>query len=173
MILDLGQLEKGRFEATFRIPPDSRALEGFGGEVDEPIDLDVSVRAPDGHTLVVEAVLAGAVARPCRRCLAPVESDFRERFTIVYQMSDREEDTGDDDVILLEPGTTRIDLTQAVRDRLFLETDLYPICRPECAGICTECGRNLNEESCDCRPEPGASRWAAFEALRDRVGGGL
>lgn len=172
MILDLAQLENG-FEATFRIPPDSPVLDGFDGEVDEPLDLDVLVRAANGHTFVVDAVLAGAVARPCRRCLAPVESEFRERFTIVFQMSGREEDTGDDDVILLEAGATRIDLTQAVRDHLFLETDLYPICRPECPGICPECGRNLNEGSCECRPGPGASRWAALEALRDRVGQGI
>ncbi len=170
MILDLSQLEHGRLEASFRIPPESPVLEGLGGEVREPIDLEVSARRVSGDTWVVEAVMTGAVTRPCRRCLAPVETGFGDRFRIVYQVADRAEDTGDDDVILLAPGTLRIDLTKPVRDRLFLETDLYPLCRPECAGFCTRCGRNLNEGPCDCDPEPGESRWAALEAIRERVG---
>jgi uncharacterized protein len=172
MILDLTQLEHGRMEASFRIPPESPVLEGFGGEVHEPIDLDVSVRCASGDTYVVEGVLAGEVTRPCRRCLAPVDLGFENRFRLVYQMADREEDTGDDDVMLVAPGTLRIDLTEPVRDQLFLETDPYPLCCAECAGFCTGCGRNLNEGSCDCRPEPGESRWAALEAIRERVGEG-
>jgi uncharacterized protein len=172
MILDLTQLEHGRLEVFFRIPPESPVLEGFGGEVREPIELDVSLLGTGGDTYVVEAVQAGVVTRPCRRCLAPVETGFEDRFRIVYQMTDREEDTGDDDVILLAAGTVRIDLTKPVRDRLFLETDLYPLCRPECAGFCTHCGRNLNEGSCDCEPQLGETRWAALEAIRERVGKG-
>lgn len=172
MILDLRQLERGRLESAFRIPPGSPVLEGFGGEVPEPIDLDVSVRHPSGGTYVVEAVLAGAVTRPCRRCLASVEVDFEDRFRIVCQVADQGE-TGDDDVILLAPGDLRIDLTEPVRDRLFLEVDMYPLCRPECAGFCTRCGRNLNEGSCDCEPEPGGTRWAALEAIRERVREGI
>jgi uncharacterized protein len=171
MILDLTQLEHGRTEASFRILPESLVLEGFGGEVREPIDLEVSVRHPTGDTYVVQAVLAGAVTRPCRRCLTPVEVDFEDRFRILYQVADRE-DTGDDDVILLAPGNARIDLREPVRDRLFLEVDLYPLCRPECAGFCTRCGGNLNEGPCDCEPEPGETRWAALEAIRERVGEG-
>lgn len=172
MILDLTQLERGRLEAAFRILPGSPVLEGFGGEVREPIDLDVSVRHPSGGTYVVEAVLAGAVARSCRRCLASVEVDFEDRFRIVYHVADQGE-TGDDDVILLKPGNVRIDLAEPVRDRLFLEVDMYPLCRPECAGFCNRCGRNLNEGSCDCEPEPGVTRWAALEAIRERVREGI
>ena len=170
MILDLSQLEDDRVEASFRIPPESPVLEAFGGEVREPIDLEVSARRASGGTYVVEAVLAGAVTRPCRRCLVPVEQRFEDRFRIVYQVADREQDTGDDDVILVAPGTLRIDLTEPVRDRLFLENDPYPLCRPECAGFCSVCGRNLNEGPCDCQPEPGESRWAALEAIREHVG---
>lgn len=171
MIVDLTQLEHGRVEASFRIPPESPVLEAFGGEVREPIDVEVSVRRAGGDTYVVEAVLAGAVTRPCRRCLAPVEVGFEDLFRIVYQVADREEDTGDDDVILVPPGTVRIDLTEPVRDRLFLETDPYPLCRPDCQGFCAGCGQNLNEGSCDCHSAPGESRWTALEAIRERVGG--
>ena len=169
MILDLSQLEHGRLEAAFQIPPESPILEGFGGEVSEPIDLAVSVRHPRGGTYVVDAVLTGSVTRPCRRCLAPVELELEDRFRIVVQVADLEDGTRDVDVILIEAGALRVDLTEPVRDRLFLEIDLYPLCRPECAGFCTRCGRNLNEGSCDCEPEPGESRWAALEAIRERV----
>lgn len=172
MILDLSQLEHGRLEAAFQIPPESPVLAGFGGEVLQPIDLEVSVGHPSGDTYVVDGLLKGSVTRPCRRCLAPVELWLEDGFRFVVQIGSRDagdDDTGDDDVILLPRGTLRVDLTEPVRDRLFLETDLYPLCRPECAGFCMRCGRNLNEGSCNCEPEPGESRWAALEALRERV----
>ena len=169
MILDLSQLEHGRLEVAFQIPPESPVLEGFGGEVSEPIDLGVSVRHPSGDTYVIDAVLTGSVTRPCRRCLAPVERELDDRFRIVVQVAKHEDDTADVDVILIEPGALLLDLTEPVRDRLFLETDEYPLCGPECAGFCSRCGRNLNEGSCDCEPEPGESRWAALEAIRERV----
>jgi uncharacterized protein len=169
MMLDLSQLERGRLEAAFQIPPESPVLEGFGGEVTEPIDLGVSVRHPSGDTFVIDAVMTGSLTRSCRRCLAPVELELDDRFRIVVQISEEGDGSGDVDVILTEPGALRVDLTEPVRDRLFLETDLYPLCRPECAGFCTRCGRNLDEGPCHCEPEPAESRWRALEAIRQLV----
>ena len=63
MILDLSQLENGRLEAAFRIPPESPLLEGFGGQVSEPIELGVSVRHPSGDAYVIDAVLTGSHSR--------------------------------------------------------------------------------------------------------------
>ena len=65
----------------------------------------------------------------------------------------------------LERGAKRIELDAQVRDRLFLETERFPICTEDCRGICPQCGRNLNEGPCDCTLETVDSRWKALERL--------
>lgn len=171
MLLDLTRLADGRLDESFRLDPGSPLFDGFAAEVTASFDLDVTLRRAGSASYVVEARLAGSVSRPCRRCLAPVELGVADRFRAVIQIADRGEEVGDDDVVLLERGATRVDLTGLVRDRLFLGVDEYPVCDPDCAGICPGCGRNLNTGACGCEPEFGPSSWVdALQAVRDRVG---
>ena len=170
MILDLTRLVGGRLEEWFRLAPGSPVFEGLDGEILETFDLDVTLRSANAGTYLLDARLSGALARPCRRCLIPVELDVDDRFRVVYQISDDEEETGDDDVVLLEADSTRIDLTDIVRSRLFLGTDQYPLCREECAGFCPRCGQDLNLEPCLCQSVVSESPWAeVLQAVRDRV----
>ena len=170
MVLDLTRLVDGRLEESFWLAPDAPVFAGFDADILDPLRLDVKLDQPGAHTYVLDAHLGGRVYRPCRRCLRPVELRVDERFRIVYQVADRDDDTGDNDFILLQPGTTRIDLTGPVRDRLFLGIQEFPLCREDCAGICPLCGADLNAGSCACEPEPGESAWVeALQAVRDRV----
>jgi uncharacterized protein len=43
-----------------------------------------------------------------------------------------------------------IDLLPLVRDAIHLAVPIAPQCRPECLGLCPECGANLNEGPCEC-----------------------
>ena len=62
-----------------------------------------------------------------------------------------------------------LDLSAWARDALALELPDKILCRPDCAGLCPVCGKNLNDEPHDHgEPEPD-SRWAALAELRDRL----
>jgi uncharacterized protein len=100
---------------------------------------------------------------PCYRCLGDavleVPIDARE-----YQA------TSPDDEQLTTPYLTGdgIDLSQWARDAVALALPDKILCRPDCAGLCGVCGKNLNDEPHtheDAEPDP---RWAALEALRER-----
>lgn len=168
--LDLNRLREGRLEEGFEIAPGSPFLEGFEPEARGPILLDVQLAHPSGRTYVMDARIRGTVFMPCRRCLTPVAIELDEPFRVVYQeLSARDvemgEETGDDDVVWLETGATEIDMTRAVRDRLFVEIERFPLCREDCAGFCPVCGRSLNEGRCDCVVETVETRWKALEGL--------
>ncbi len=102
----------------------------------------------------------------CRRCLAPVsgviESTVDERFVA--------DGTADDDLAYRFTGD-EVDLSDLVRDALVLELPLVPLCRPDCRGLCPQCGVDRNVTSCDCRA-PGDPRWATLDALRFDVEAG-
>jgi uncharacterized protein len=63
----------------------------------------------------------------------------------------------------------RLDLSAWARDALVLELPDKILCRADCAGLCPECGLDLNvrpHEHDDVEPDP---RWAALAQLRDRL----
>ncbi|MEZ4590712.1 MAG: DUF177 domain-containing protein [Chloroflexota bacterium] len=60
-----------------------------------------------------------------------------------------------------------IDLSPLVRELSVLETPIQPICRPDCQGLCMECGQNLNEADCSCDAKPIDPRLSALQQLLD------
>jgi uncharacterized protein len=53
-----------------------------------------------------------------------------------------------------------LDEQALVREQFQLQVPMHPLCRETCAGLCPECGKNLNKGRCSCRldlrKEPGA-----------------
>jgi uncharacterized protein len=63
-----------------------------------------------------------------------------------------------------------IDLGPLLRDLSLLELPVQSFCRPDCRGICPECGQNLNEATCDCHEGEVDERLAALRNLLDSDG---
>jgi uncharacterized protein len=59
-----------------------------------------------------------------------------------------------------------IDLEPLARDAIGLELPLAPLCRPDCAGLCGQCGADRNEIACDCVMDDTDPRWDALAGLR-------
>jgi uncharacterized protein len=102
---------------------------------------------------------------PCQRCLADavVERDVSAR---EYQAASpgASED-------LSSPYVTddRLELAAWARDALFLALPEQILCRPDCAGLCPVCGKDLNAEPHEHAEEDVDPRWAALSELRDRL----
>lgn len=110
--------------------------------------------------------LTGASQGECRRCLVPVESAVHAEVHVIFAVVGGEDDD-DPDVFLLED--TRgdvIDLRPAVREQWLLEVPRFPVCRPDCMGLCPKCGADLNAGACGCAPETDP-RWDALRTTRD------
>ena len=126
-----------------------------------PVPAELAVtRASSGTVLELrfEVTLAG----PCFRCLADAELQLSLRLR-EYQALKPEGD--DDRTEYLEDD--RLDLSAWARDAIALALPDQILCREDCAGLCPECGKDLNaepHEHVDERPDP---RWAALESLRE------
>jgi uncharacterized protein len=64
-----------------------------------------------------------------------------------------------------------IDTTEAVRQYVEMATAMQPLCRPDCPGICDQCGTDLNLSRCDCDRTPTDPRWSALAALKQTIHG--
>lgn len=134
-------------------------LAGPGAEItaDQPIAADLNLeRVSEG--IVVRGTLRAHWQAPCSRCLAPVDGDITVHVDELFEPHPLAGETYllDVDVIDLEP---------LVRDALLLELPGTPLCRDDCAGLCPQCGADLNVTSCDCTTEDLDPRWAALRSL--------
>jgi len=57
-----------------------------------------------------------------------------------------------------------LDLAPMLREHVILAAPMQPICREECAGLCSRCGKDLNEGPCQCPAEPVPT---AFRVIRN------
>jgi uncharacterized protein len=62
-----------------------------------------------------------------------------------------------------------LDLSGWARDAMVLELPGKILCRPDCAGLCAVCGKDLNAEPHEHEVETGDPRWAALAELKDRL----
>jgi uncharacterized protein len=58
-----------------------------------------------------------------------------------------------------------LDLTEAIRQYALLAVPMKPLCRKECAGLCPNCGKNLNQGPCDCPAQNIDPRWSKLTKL--------
>jgi uncharacterized protein len=63
----------------------------------------------------------------------------------------------------------RLDLSTWARDAVALALPDKILCRPDCAGLCPVCGKNLNDEPHMHEEERTDARWAALESLREQL----
>ena len=137
----------------------------FGGQRYVPVPEEVPAefemaRANTGtvFTLTFTARLHG----PCYRCLgdAVLEVPIRAR---EYQAETPE----DEQMTTPYISGNNLDVSAWARDAVALALPDKILCRPDCAGLCGECGKNLNDEPHTHAEQHGDPRWAALEALRD------
>jgi uncharacterized protein len=101
---------------------------------------------------------------PCYRCLADAVVDV-EIAAREYQATSP--DTDELRTPYLE--SDQLDLSAWARDALVLELPDKILCRPDCAGLCPVCGRDLNVEPHVHEDEEPDTRWAALAELKDKL----
>jgi uncharacterized protein len=124
-----------------------------------PVTLDVTRMTGGGYSLRLRfgATLIG----PCMRCLEPaapvIEVDAREI----------EQPGGGDELTSPYVEHDELALSDWARDALVLALPDQVLCRADCAGLCPECGENLNtagpEHHHERAPDP---RWAKLRELK-------
>jgi uncharacterized protein len=106
----------------------------------------------------------------CSRCLIPVETpvhaEFAEQYYARFGVMSGEA-LGEAPTDAKTIGSDfKIDLTPLLREELFLAAPFAPLCRPDCGGLCEECGDDLNQRPH--RHEAAVDqRFAKLEKLRD------
>ncbi len=154
--------EEYRDELEVDVPPFE-----FGGQryapVPERIATEFTITRANTGT-VFSLAFRVRLHGPCYRCLgdAVLELPIRVR---EYQA----EKPDDDELTTPYVADNRLDLSGWARDAIALALPVKILCRPDCAGLCPVCGKNLNEEPHAHDEERSDSRWAVLEKLKETL----
>jgi uncharacterized protein len=116
-------------------------------------------RIPQG--ILVQGYLYAETLTECVRCLEPFPFLFRLEFSDLFAYPPST--SGDQAYQVSEGGF--IDLAPIVREEGILAVPIRALCRPDCKGLCDQCGLNLNQATCECKHERIDPRLASLRTL--------
>jgi uncharacterized protein len=144
------------------------------------LDVDVYADAED-TSVFANGSIKGHVRVACGRCVGPVDVPFDEKINVTYlpkhELEAKDEgekakpeaeegvELDQEDLDLFPYDGDAIDLEPLVREQVILAVPYAPLCREECAGLCPQCGADLNAGPCGCE-KPVDPRFAALKGLK-------
>lgn len=112
--------------------------------------------------ILVQSHLETAFDDACFRCLDPIQHvltlDIEELFA--FNSATETEFRIEEDAIL--------DLGALLRAEALIEQSHRELCKPDCKGLCPECGANWNYETCSCSDDTIDPRLAILKTLLEK-----
>jgi uncharacterized protein len=151
------------------VPSPSRiGLDLIGIDKGAPLELDLRLQSVSEGVLVTGTVSA-PTAGECARCLTPITGDVEIDLTelFAYPDSATDETTESDEVgrVGSSGQADTVDLEQPIIDAVGLALPFSPLCGPDCAGLCPQCGIPLRTAEPGHQHEQIDPRWAKLAGM--------
>jgi uncharacterized protein len=111
----------------------------------------------------------------CNRCLKPLTLPTESDVELAIVAAGRHERSGGEHAlhegemgVLVVEGPT-LETKPILLEQMQLSIPMKPLCRPDCRGLCPECGADLNAGACGCTHHETDPRWAALAALKSKT----
>lgn len=172
MIYNVAQLLKAPVGASQRVeldPADQLDLRQDGVRLAGDVTGSIRMHRTNQGVLA-DGTVTVPVELQCDRCLATysdtITFPLREQYYPTIDVITGEPlPATEDELVFPIDQNHLLDLREAIRQNLLLALPMRTICREDCAGLCPQCGHNLNDGPCDCQPEVQDSRFEALRAL--------
>jgi uncharacterized protein len=157
-----------RLNRTIAAPaePDRLGLDSIHVAAGQPVELDLRLESVT-EGVYVSGTVAAELVGECVRCLDPLSDEVVVELGELFAYPDSVTDETTDADELPRVVDEHIDLQQTVRDAVVLALPLSPLCRPDCAGLCPDCGQKWADLPADHGHETLDPRWAALRARLD------
>ncbi|EFU40180.1 hypothetical protein PVOR_23044 [Paenibacillus vortex V453] len=119
----------------------------------QPLDVDLKATPSISGTVDVRGSLQGELEMHCSRCLKLINEHVHIPFHEVFQPVEDPETLQDENDDTTYVQGESVDLTPYVEETFLLHLPLAPVCSADCKGLCPNCGKDLNEDTCSCDTE--------------------
>lgn len=128
-----------------------------------PIQFQITNQGKQNLTISCQGSIT--VGIPCSRCLEEVPTKFsihvEDKIDWMKMKEDRMNDLEESNYITEE----NLDVDRLVCDEILVKWPLKVLCKEDCKGICSKCGKNLNQDTCSCDTESLDPRMAVISDI--------
>lgn len=122
------------------------------------------------RSILVKCRLNTEIELTCSRCLNtfqhPLTLNFEEEYLPTVDVASGVPLPVSEEAVFTIDEHHILDITEAVRQYALLAIPMKPLCTDDCAGLCQNCGQNLNQGRCDCPVQDIDPRWSKLTGLR-------
>jgi uncharacterized protein len=97
--------------------------------------------------LLVQGIVKSRLGLECVRCLESFDLSITLELEETFRLPGAGPSPG---VSYAVSDDGWLDLAPLLREQAWVAIPMKPLCRPDCKGLCSQCGANLNLESCTC-----------------------
>ncbi len=150
--------ESKDFDYSFT--PDYSLSDDFS--LSSPIDFKGTVKNSAG-IVTIEGIAHFTANVICSRCAEEFSKDFEVKIehTLVSELQNED----NDEFYLVED--KQLDLDALICEDTILSLPFVFLCKEDCKGICSQCGKNLNDGACGCKKPVDPRMAALLELLQD------
>jgi uncharacterized protein len=167
--LVLDEIVEGASKYDLEVLPEALDLEDERFQFTHPVSFAVTV-VRSLEIYHVKGMINCPIHGECSRCLAPIDATVQASLQLLVhrrEAADEElEAVEGQEMDILHPGETLMDLKERMRDEVILELPERLYCRDDCKGFCSACGQDLNRSACSCTADAVDTRWAALSSIR-------
>lgn len=99
-----------------------------------------------GTGILVEGKMSTVTSDRCARCLEDIQTPLDVKFS--EEFFSRKDLTNEKDFYTYDGDF--LDIREYLAEILSIEKPVKSLCSESCKGLCPVCGKNLNNEMCDC-----------------------
>lgn len=181
MFLEIKELEAHAVDFDEQIAP---GVIEFGSEVRQKGNIATSGRAQlvreqhGKHEQINDIRVAGDFSAKlellCARCLEPIERLVSNQFDLLYRPLGADAGKEELSVTAAEAEVSYYQgegllLEDMLREQVLLALPLKAVCREDCKGLCPHCGKNLNQDQCQCEEPHEDPRWSALKDIKEKL----
>ena len=164
MLLDLKKVFSNEGESCsfdYKMDLSSTDINGINPFV-SPVSVKGTVKSHDEFAQL-DAGVSFDFSIPCDRCARQVNKCYNYTFSHVLVLSSENED----DDKFVQVTNYKLDLDELLRADILLELPTKYLCSENCKGLCSVCGKNLNDGTCNCDLHQIDPRLEALKKLID------
>lgn len=128
-----------------------------------PVELEITNTG--NKVLELKGIGSVTVGIPCDRCLEQVAVkipyEIEQKLDMKKSDTERVQDLDENDYLT----GMDLDVDRLVYLEVLMSWPLKVLCKEDCKGICSRCGKNLNDGPCGCAEEPKDPRMAAISDI--------
>jgi len=105
---------------------------------------------PQPEGILLRGVLQGTILATCHRCAEAAKLDILQDFDTFEAYEDVDTLEGEEVYLRSTDRGWTLNIGALLREELLLALPEKILCASNCLGLCPLCGKNRNEESCQC-----------------------